>query len=341
MSDNNNLYQIAAAMVAPGKGLLAADESISTMDAKRLASIEVEGDPETRRVYRQLLFSAPGIEEYISGVIMFDASIKKVTDDGIPFADLLTARGIIPGIKVDKGAKPLQHFPEEMVTQGLDNLHKRFEVYHRLGARFAKWRAVITIGEGIPTTECLNINMAMFARYAALCQEAGLVPIVEPEVMFPGNHSIARAEEVTTQTLTMLFDTLREYRVDLKAVILKSSMVLAGSDHEKQSTPEEVAEATIRTFTSSVPEEVPGIVFLSGGQETIRATENLQAIAAKGTQPWAITFSYSRALEEPVLETWLGREENIPVAQAALLHRAKMNSLAQRGQYSPEAEAHT
>ena len=345
MRENSDLHEIASAMVSSGKGILAADESTSTMDEKRLASIDLPGNPENRRKFRQILFTAPQIEQYISGVIMYDASIKKTTDEGIPFADLLTARGIIPGIKVDKGVRPFQEFPGEMVTQGLDDLDKRLEVYYRLGARFAKWRAVINIGDGLPTNECLSVNAVMLARYAALCQEVGIVPMVEPEVIFDGAHDIARAEEVTTQTLQTLFNTLTQYRVDLKGVILKSSMVLAGKEYEKQSTPEEVAEATVRTFQNSVPHEVPGIVFLSGGQDALRATENLQAVAKvqakRDTQSWAITFSYSRALEEPVLEAWQGKEENISAAQATLLHRAKMNSLAQKGEYAKEVEGHS
>lgn len=330
--DNNDLYKIVAQMMQSGKGILAADESDPTA-GKRLDSVGLPNEPEHRQDFRELLFTAPGIEEYISGVIMYDSSIKNTTDDGIPFPDVLTARGIVPGIKVDMGKGPLHGFPGEVVSQGLDNLAERFKEYYALGARFAKWRAVITIGDGIPTDECIEINAVMLTRYASLAQEAGIVPMVEPEVIFAGDHSIKDAEMATTRTIQILFHTLQKYRVDLKGLILKTSMVLAGDQYKEQSSPEEVAGATLRTLHLGVPYETGGIVFLSGGQSPKRATENLNAIGKMGEQPWPITSSFSRALEEPVLTAWQGKPENIEKAQKALLHRAKMNSLAQQGKY--------
>lgn len=336
--DHNKLYETAAAMVAPGKGILAADESTSTMNKKRLEPHNIPQEAENRRKFRQLMFTAPGIEEYISGVIMYDSSIRNVTDEGIAFPDVLMSRGIIPGIKVDKSTVPLTNFPEEVVTEGLDGLAERLAEYYDLGARFAKWRAVITIGDETPSEECILANAYTLSRYAALCQEAGIVPMVEPEVLLNGNHDIAKAEAVTMHVLQVLFNVMREYKVDLKGVILKSSMVLAGNEHAPESTPVEVADATLRTFHLSVPHEVPGIVFLSGGQETIRATKNLQEIATRGAQPWNITFSYSRAIEEPILMAWQGKDENVEEAQKVMLHRVKMNGLAQLGKYEDEME---
>ena len=335
--DYSKLYETAASLLAPGKGILAADESNGTMN-KRLASINVPEEAENRRKFRQLLFTAPKIEKYISGVILYDSSIRNLTDDGIAFPDVLMSRGIIPGIKVDKGTVPLTNFPEEVTTEGLDGLAERLKEYFDMGARFAKWRAVISITDELPTDECILANSFTLARYAALCQEAGIVPMIEPEVLLNGSHDIVRAEAVTMHTLQILFNVLKEYKVDLKGVILKSSMVLAGDKHSPVSTPEEVADATLRTFHLSVPHEVPGIVFLPGGQETIRATENLQMIATRGPQPWKITFSYSRAIEEPVLAAWQGKDENVEKAQKAMLHRCKMNALASEGKYSEKEE---
>jgi len=332
------LHEIARSLVAPGKGILAADESAGTMN-KRLAAIGVEQTAEMRRVYRQIIFTAPEIEQYLSGTIMYDSSIRNQCDDGTPFVDVLLAKGIIPVIKVDKSTHTYVNFPGEVFTEGLDGLRERFVEYHDLGARGAKWRAVVTIGEGLPTETAVRTNLTQMARYAALAQEAGIVPLVEPEVLFAGSHSIERAEEVTTWVLRLLFSLLQEFRVDLQGVILKSSMVLAGSEQEHQSTPVEVADATLRTFHNAVPHEVPGIVFLSGGQTALRATENLQEIATRGPQPWSITYSYSRAIEEPVLATWLGNKDNVEAAQKVLLHRCKMNSLAQKGEYKPEMES--
>jgi len=338
MNKHAKMYEAVAALMAPGKGILAADESDSTA-GKRLEMVQLANTPDNRQDFRELLFTAPGIEEYLSGVIMYDSSIKNTTDDGIPFPDVLTAKGIMPGIKVDLGVKDLDGFPGEVVTQGLDGLEDRFHEYYDLGARFAKWRAVVTIDDDIPTDECLEINAVMLARYAQIAQRSGIVPMVEPEVIFAGSHDIVQAEMVTTRALQVLFQTLMRYRVDLSALILKSSMVLAGDMHTEQSTASEVANATLRTFHMSVPYEVGGIVFLSGGQTPKRATENLNAIAKMGRQPWPITFSYSRALEEPFLMTWQGKPENAEEAQKMLLHAAKMNSLAQQGKYAGEKDS--
>lgn len=321
----------------PGKGILAADESDATA-GKRLAMVDLPNQAGNRQDFRELLFTSPGIEEFLSGVILYDSSMRNATDKGIPFPDVLTARGIVPGIKVDFGTRDLGVFPGEVVSQGLDDLDERFAEYYRLGARFAKWRAVITIADDIPTDECIEMNAVMMARYALYAQAAGIVPMVEPEVIFAGSHSIERAEAVTTRTLQITFQVLRKYRVDLRGLLLKSSMVLAGDMVKEQSTPAEVAAATLRTFQLSVPREVGGIVFLSGGQTPKRATENLQAIAKLGAQPWPITYSYSRAIEEPVLVAWQGKPENIGEAQKALLYRVKMNSLAQQGKYDPSRD---
>jgi fructose-bisphosphate aldolase class I len=332
-----NMRAIVRALLTKGKGILAADESITTMN-KRLEAIGAVSTPEIRHDYRELLFTAPGIEAYLSGVILYDESIRSKTSDGVPFADFLTVRGIIPGVKGDMGTVHLEGFPGELVTEGLDGLASRLAAYYALGARFTKWRAVINIDKGLPTDACLKMNSFIFARYAALSQAAGMVPIVEPEVMLHGDHSLVEAQEVTTRTLQRLFAMLKEYRVDLGGLILKSSMVLAGDAYKGQSSPEEVADATLRTFHLSVPEEVPGIVLLSGGQTPKRATENLQAIARHGAQPWQITFSYSRALEEPVLTAWKGDTTNKEVAQRALLHRLMLNAKAQTGDYEPALE---
>ncbi len=333
MKKNTKLYETVAALMAPGKGILAADESDATA-GKRLQMVHLPNKEENRQDFRELLFTAPGIEEYLSGMILYDSTMRTTTDDGTPFPDVLTAKGIVPGIKVDLGTADLQGFKGEVVSQGLDNLADRFTEYYDMGARFAKWRAVITIDdEDVPTDASITMNAMMLARYAQLAQAAGIVPMVEPEVIYAGDHSLVRAEQVTTRTLQILFQTLMMYRVDLEGLILKSSMVLAGDMYPEQSTPEQIANATLRTFHMSVPHEVGGIVFLSGGQTPKRATENLNAIAKLGDQPWPITFSYSRAIEEPVLMTWQGKPENIPEAQKMLLHVAKMNSQASLGKY--------
>jgi fructose-bisphosphate aldolase, class I len=335
MKKNTKLYETVAALMAPGKGVLAADESDATA-GKRLAMVHLPNEPEHRQDFREIMFTAPQIEEYLSGVILYDSTIRSFTDDGIPFPDVLTAKGIVPGIKVDLGTADLHGFKGEVVSQGLDGLAERFAEYYDLGARFAKWRAVITIDdEDTPTDAAITMNAIMLARYAQLAQAAGIVPMVEPEVIYAGDHSLARAEQVTTRTLQILFQTLMTYRVDLEGLILKSSMVLAGDMYPEQSTPEQIANATLRTFHMSVPYEVGGIVFLSGGQTPRRSTENLNAIAKLGEQPWPITFSYSRAIEEPFLMTWQGKPEKIGEAQEMLLYVAKMNSLATQGKYDP------
>ncbi|MCA9355499.1 fructose-bisphosphate aldolase class I [Candidatus Kaiserbacteria bacterium] len=331
MKKNTKLYETVAALLSPGKGILAADESDPTA-GKRLAMVHLPNKPENRQDFREILFTAPDIEKYLSGVIMYDSSIRNTTDDGTPFPDVLTAKGIVPGIKVDLGTSELQGFKGEVVTQGLDNLTDRFEEYYDMGARFAKWRAVITIDEDkTPTDEAIKINSIMLARYAQIAQTSSIVPIVEPEVIHAGDHSIQRAELVTTRTLQILFQTLMEYKVDLAGLILKSSMVLAGDVYSEQSSPEEVANATLRTFHMSVPYECAGIVFLSGGQTPERSTKNLNAIGKMGEQPWPITFSFSRAIEEPVLKAWEGKKENEGKAKEVLLEVSKQNSLASLG----------
>jgi fructose-bisphosphate aldolase class I len=332
MKNNTKLYETAAALLASGKGILAADESDGTA-GKRLDMVRLENTPENRQDFREILFTADGIEQYISGVIMYDSSIRNTTDDGTPFADVLVAKGIIPGIKVDTGAKDFEGFKGEQFTQGLDNLAERFDEYYSMGARFAKWRMVVSISdEDTPTYEAVKMNCMQMARYAMLAQAAGIVPIVEPEVIHAGDHSLQKAELETTRTLQILFQTLQEYRVDLGGLILKSSMILAGDKHPEQTTATEVAQATLRTFHMSVPHECAGIVFLSGGQTPERSTQNLNEIAKMGSQPWPITFSFSRALEQPVLDAWAGKPENIDAAKAALLEVVKQNSAASLGQ---------
>lgn len=332
--NNEKLYSTASQLVTPGKGILAADQSANTMN-KLLVGIGVEPEPEMRRKYRQLLLTTPSLEKYVTGVILYDGTIRNQTDDKTPFVDILISKGIIPIIKVDKSTVPMTGFSGEVVTEGLDGLKERLEEYHEMGARAAKWRAVVNIAEDLPTEESICFNAMQLARYAVLCQEAGIVPIVEPEVIFAGGHDLARAEEVTTMTLKIVFETLTQYRVDLKGMILKSSMVLAGSNHAEQTTPEQVAEATLRTFDNSVPEEIPGIVFLSGGQTPERATKNLNAIAklenSRGKLPWELAFSFSRGLEQPVQDVWRGQEDKVEEAQQTLIETLKANCLADKG----------
>jgi fructose-bisphosphate aldolase class I len=331
MNTNTKLYETAAALLAPGKGILAADESDGTA-GKRLAMVHLPNEPENRQDFREILFTADGIEEYLSGVIMYDSSIRNTTDDGIPFPDVLTSRGIVPGIKVDLGTRELAGFKGEVITQGLDNLAERFAEYYDLGARFAKWRMVVTIDDDdTPTDEAIKINSVMMTRYAQIAQAAGIVPIVEPEVIHAGDHSLEKAEMVTTRTIQILFNTLIEYKVDLQGLILKSSMVLAGDKHSDQTSAQAVANATLRTFHMSVPHDCAGIVFLSGGQSPERSTENLNEIAKMGEQPWPITFSFSRAIEEPVLKAWGGKKENEDEAKKVLLEVCKRNSEASLG----------
>jgi fructose-bisphosphate aldolase class I len=331
------LEETAAAIVADGKGILAADESDGTIK-KRFDSIGIESTEETRRAYRDLLFTTEGVEDYISGVILFDETIRQSSSDGTPFPKLLESKDVIPGIKVDKGAKPLALADGETITEGLDNLRGRLEEYRDLGARFTKWRGVIAIGKTIPSEYCLWTNAHALARFAALSQEAGLVPIVEPEVLMDGDHSIERSFEVTSRTLHAVFTELRDQRVHPEGMLLKPNMVLSGYDHPDQASHEHVAHETIRCFKRHVPAAVPGIVFLSGGQSDEDATANLNAMNAIGPHPWQLSFSYGRALQAPALKAWGGKEDNVEAAQRAYYHRAKMNSAARTGMYAPEME---
>jgi fructose-bisphosphate aldolase class I len=332
-----DLQETARAIVAEGKGILAADESDRTIK-KRFDSIGIESTEESRRAYRDLLFTTEGVEEYISGVILFDETIRQSSADGTPFPELLQSKGVIPGIKVDNGAKPLALAEGETITEGLDGLRGRLEEYRELGGRFTKWRAVITIGKGIPSEYCIWTNAHALARYAALSQESGLVPIVEPEVLMDGDHTIERSFEVTSRTLHAVFTELRDQRVQLEGMLLKPNMVLSGYECPEQASHEEVASETIRCFLRHVPAAVPGIVFLSGGQSDEDATANLNAINALGEHPWQVSFSYGRALQAPALKAWGGKEENVDAAQRAYYHRAKMNSAARTGMYAPEME---
>jgi fructose-bisphosphate aldolase class I len=332
-----DLESVAHALVAPGKGILAADESTGTIE-KRFKSIGVASTEENRRAYRNLLFTTDGAEEFISGVILYDETIRQSADDGTPFPRLLADRGIIPGIKVDKGAKQLANAPGEQITEGLDGLRERLEEYRELGARFTKWRAVISIGKDIPSEYCLWTNAHALARFAALSEEAGLVPIVEPEVLMDGDHTIDRAFDVTSRTLHAVFTELRDQRVHFEQMLLKPNMVLSGYEASDQAGHEDVAEQTLRCFYRHVPAAVPGIVFLSGGQSDEDATANLNAINARGPHPWELSFSYGRALQAPALKAWGGDTANVEAAQQAYYRRAKFNGAARSGQYAPEWE---
>ena len=332
-----NLEETARALVAPGKGILAADESDGTIK-KRFDSIGIESTEDNRRAYRDMLFTTDGAAEHISGVILYDETIRQPALDGTQFPKLLERQGVIPGIKVDKGAKDLAHAPGEKITEGLDGLRERLGEYASLGARFTKWRAVITIGEGIPSEYCLWTNAHALARYAALSQEAGLVPIVEPEVLMDGGHSIETSFEVTSRTLHAVFTELRDQRVHFEQMLLKPNMVLSGYDASGRAGVQEVAERTIGCFRRHVPAAVPGIVFLSGGQSDEDATAHLNAMNAMGPHPWELSFSYGRALQAPSLKAWAGDAANVESGQAAYLHRAKMNGLARSGSYSPDLE---
>jgi fructose-bisphosphate aldolase class I len=332
-----SLEAIARTMVAHGKGILAADESTGTIE-KRFKSINVENTEENRRAYRDLLFSAKGIGQHISGVILYDETIRQKSADGTPFPELLAKQGVIPGIKVDTGAKDMALCAGETVTEGLDNLSKRCAEYVKLGARFAKWRAVITIGAGIPSAACITANAHALARYAAICQATGLVPIVEPEVLMDGDHTIESCEEVTEWTLREVFVALPNQRVAFEKMVLKPSMVIAGSTCKKQASIQEVAERTLTVLKRTVPAAVPGIAFLSGGQSDEVATAHLDAMNKLGGAPWTLSFSYGRALQHATQKAWKGSSANVAAAQAAFLHRARMNSLAATGKYSAELE---
>lgn len=331
------MTQTAKALVAPGKGILAADESTPTM-RKRLAAVGLESIEERRRAYREILFTTEGIGQFISGVILFDETIRQRASDGSAFLEVLRDRGVIPGIKVDKGTSPLAGFPGELVTEGLDGLRDRLAEYASMGARFVKWRAVVSIGEERPSSTGIEANAHVLARYAALSQEAGLVPVVEPEVIMDGPHSLERHGEVTAATLRALYEHLARHRVVLEASLLKPNMVLSGTEHAVQASLDEVAEATIGVLRQAVPAAVPGIVFLSGGQSDEEATARLDAINRRAPQPWELSFSFGRALQAPVLRVWAGEEANRRAAQAALVHRAAMNGAARHGQYRPDME---
>ena len=332
------LGKIARAMVARGKGILAADESSGTM-GKRLQSIGVPDSVENRRAYREMLFTTKGAGEYVSGAILYDETIRQSTADGRGFVDALKAEGILAGIKVDTGAKPLAGGRKgETITEGLDGLRERLKEYHGMGARFTKWRAVIAIGDGMPSRTAIETNAHALARYAALCQEAGLVPIVEPEVLMDGSHSIERCREVTEETLNAVYEQLFVQNVILEGTILKPNMVVAGANCKDQPSMEQVAEATIKTLRRCVPGAVPGIAFLSGGQEEEDSTAHLNAMNALGPQPWEVSFSYGRALQHSALNKWAGKPANVKAAQAIYLHRARMNSLARSAKYSADKE---
>jgi fructose-bisphosphate aldolase class I len=333
----NNLEETARALVAPGKGILAADESDGTIK-KRFDSIGVESTEESRRAYRDMLFTTEGAAEHISGVILYDETIRQKAADGTPFPKLLERQGIIPGIKVDKGAKDLANAPGEKITEGLDGLRDRLAEYRELGARFTKWRAVITIGPGIPSEYCLWTNAHALARFGALSLEAGLVPIIEPEVLMDGDHSIETSFDVTSKTLHAVFTELRDQKVWFEQMLLKPNMVLSGYSEPERAGVQEVAEQTIRCLHRHVPAAVPGIVFLSGGQSDEDATAHLNAMNAMGPHPWELSFSYGRALQAPALKAWGGEAANVPAGQAAYLHRARMNGLARSGSYSPDME---
>ena len=334
----NELAKIAKQMVAPGKGLIAADESSGTCQ-KRFEAVGVPCTEENRRAYREVLMTAPGLEQYVSGVILYDETIRQETSAGEAFADTLSAKGILPGIKVDGGVKELALHPGEKVTEGLDGLRERLAEYVTFGAKFAKWRAVITIGKDMPSAACIDANAHAMARYAALCQEADIVPIVEPEVLIDGDQTLERSFEVTSATLKKTFEELATQDVALEGVILKASMVIAGKKAAKQSTPKEVAEATVRCLKENVPANLAGVVFLSGGQGDEQATENLDEMNKLGKLPWPLSFSYSRAIQNPVLKLWAENPSaNVPKAQETLLFRSKMNSLAATGKYSAEME---
>jgi fructose-bisphosphate aldolase class I len=335
--DIATLSATAEALVAPGKGILAADESSGTIK-KRFDSISTESTESNRRDYREMLFTAKGIAEYISGVILFDETIRQTAADGTLLVKLLEDQGIIPGIKVDLGAKPLALSEGETVTEGLDGLRERLAEYRGLGARFAKWRATYSISDALPSADCIDVNAHALARYAALCQEADIVPIVEPEVLMDGDHTIERSFQVTSDVLDALYEALYVQRVRLDGTLLKPNMVLSGYGASQQATVEEVAEATVRCFRATVPSAVPGIVFLSGGQSDELATAHLNAMNQLGPHPWQLSFSYGRALQAPALKAWKGESANVDAGRDAFLHRARLNSAARSGSYTPDME---
>jgi fructose-bisphosphate aldolase, class I len=334
----SQLESTARALVSSGRGILAADESDPTI-GRRFSALGIANTAESRRVYRQMMFTTTGVAEFISGVILFDETIRQQGDDGTPLGDLLAKRGMIPGIKVDKGTKALAGSGSELITEGLDGLRERLIEYRGLGARFAKWRAVITIGSDIPTPYCIDTNAHALARYAALCQEAGLVPIVEPEVLMDGDHTVERCVEVTEATLHTVFAALDRQRVSPEGMLLKPNMIVSGKSCPRQAGVQEVAEATVRSLRRTVPAAVPGIVFLSGGQSDELATAHLNAMNAMAeTHPWQLSFSYGRALQAAAQKAWKGDAGRIAAGQKAFQHRARLNSLARSGRYAPEME---
>ena len=334
------LEATAKRMVADGKGLIAIDESTATCN-KRFAKWGMPQTAETHRNYRELIVRTPGLGESISGAILYDETIRQQTDDGTPFAKVLVDVGIIPGIKVDTGAKEMAAYPGERITEGLDGLRARLEEYAQMGARFAKWRAVLAIGEGVPSEGCIHANAHALARYAALCQEAGLVPVVEPEVLMDGDHTLQTCCEVTERVLRAVFNELYSQRVKLEGLILKPNMVLPGSTCPRQETVDEVAEATVRCLLRAVPAAVPGVAFLSGGQagELASARLNAMNVRFKSRLPWALAFSFGRAIQEPALEIWHGDQSNVQAAQQALYHRARCDRAARLGEYNAAVEA--
>jgi fructose-bisphosphate aldolase, class I len=337
---HTDLHHIAQALVVDGKGILAADESTGTIK-KRFDSIGVENTEDNRQAYRDLLFTTEGAEEYISGVILYDETIRQSAHDGTPFPKLLESKGIIPGIKVDQGAKPLALAEGETVTEGLDGLRERLAEYYTLGARFAKWRATYSITDELPSQYCIWTNAHALARYAALCQEAGIVPIVEPEILQDGTHTIERGYHVACKVLEALYTELSDQRVDIEGTLLKPNMVLSGYDASNRAGVDEVAEWTLKCFYKHVPAAVPGIVFLSGGQSDEDATAHLNAMNARGPHPWKLSFSYGRALQAPALKAWSGKPDQVEAGQRAYYHRAKLNGAAATGLYAPEMERET
>jgi fructose-bisphosphate aldolase class I len=336
----HELESVAQALVPKGKGILAADESDRAIK-RQFGTINLASTEENRQSYRDMLFTTSGVEAFISGVILFDETIRQKSLGGMPFLELLSKKGIIPGIKADTGVKDLAGFPGETITEGLDGLRENLTEYRELGAQFAKWRAVINIGEGLPTQFCIDANAHALARYAALCQEVGLVPIVEPEVLMDGTHDIERCETVTEATLQRVYSELYTHRVVLEGTLLKANMVLSGKACPKQASVDEVAEATVHCFRRTIPAAVPGIVFLSGGQGAKLATEHLNAMNAIDNHPWELSFSYGRALQGPSLKAWGGKAANVPAAQKIFYHRARCNGAARCGKYSKQMEAVT
>jgi fructose-bisphosphate aldolase class I len=337
----DRLEDIAARLVAPGKGILAADESNATC-TKRFEALGIPSTPDTRRDYRELFFRADeAMRNFVSGVILYDETLRQKAKDGTPLVKVITDNGSIPGIKVDAGTKPLALAPGEVITEGLDGLRDRLKEYYEFGARFAKWRAVINIGPGMPSTDAIHANAHALARYAALCQEANIVPIVEPEVLMdgaPGTHDADTTYAVTEKTLRAVFDELKIANVNLRGIVLKPSMVVAGKNSTKQISAKQVAEKTVQLLKAVVPAEVPGIAFLSGGQSDQQATEHLSLMNEAGKLPWRLTFSYGRALQAPAIKAWAGKSENVAAAQKAFLHRVRMNSLAASGRWAPDLE---